>query len=277
MDRTFQGQSLFRKQTDNVMILYSCIAGDIIGSRFEWNNIKQTRFELFAQESRYTDDTVLTIATMQALLNNGSFAENYHKLGNKYIDAGYGRNFLYWLKKRDKSPYNSWGNGSAMRVSPIGWDSRSIEETIEMAKKSAEVTHDHPDGIKGAQAVAASVFLAKKGYSKEQIKSFVENTFSYNLNRTINEIRPNYTFDVSCNGSVPEAIIAFLESANIEDAIRKAVSIGGDSDTIACISGAIAGAFYKDIPNPIVEEVTRRIPQEFIETIEKFEKTIVYG
>jgi ADP-ribosylglycohydrolase len=242
--------------------MIGAIAGDIIGSVFEWNNIKTTEFQLFSPESTFTDDTVLTVAVADVLLNGGDYVTAFKKHGQQYPDCGYGDKFIKWLFGEDTEPYNSWGNGSAMRVSPIGFAFDSVDEVIAEAEKSAAVTHNHPEGIKGAQAIALSILLARTGSSKENIRKEISKIFAYDLDRTLDEIRPTYTFDVSCRGSVPEAIIAFLESNDFEDAIRKAVSIGGDSDTLACITGGIAQAFYREIPSYILENTYSRLPDE---------------
>ena len=238
--------------------IIGAIAGDIIGSSYEFNNVKSLDFELFPKGTYFTDDSVLTAATMDVLLNEGDerdYAEAYRWYGETYPHRGYGERFRAWLNSENPKPYNSWGNGSAMRASPIGWYCRNMDEVLAEARQSAEVTHNHPEGIKGAQAVAAAVFMARTGKKKSEIKDFIAGTFGYNLNRTIDEIRPGYAFDESCQGSVPEAIIAFLESSDYESAVRLAVSIGGDSDTIACIAGSIAEAHYRKIPNHIMEMV----------------------
>ena len=234
---------------------YICgaIAGDIIGSVYEFDNVKSLDFALFHKEAFFTDDSVLTVATMSALLSGSGYTAAYQHFGRAYPHRGYGGHFKRWIYSDDPQPYNSWGNGSAMRVSPVGWYCNSIEEVLAETKRSAEVTHNHPEGIKGAQAVAAAVYLARTGKSKNEIKAFIVDTFGYDLSRTIDQIRPGYTFDVSCQGSVPEAIIAFLESVDFENAVRLAVSIGGDSDTIACITGGIAEAFYQAVPDHIAE------------------------
>jgi ADP-ribosyl-[dinitrogen reductase] hydrolase len=249
--------------------IIGAISGDIIGSVFEWHNVKSLDFELFCPRSTFTDDSVLTIATMNVLMNNMGYTQAYHTFGRNY-KAGYGHSFRSWLFSDNPKPYNSWGNGSAMRVSPVGWFFNSIEDTLLEAKKSAEVTHNHPEGIKGAQATAAAIFLARTGKSKDDIKNFIIENFGYTLNRKIDDIRTGYEFDVSCQGSVPEAIIAFLESTDYENAIRLAVSIGGDSDTIACITGGIAEAFYKNIPDDIIDNVLNILPGELIRIIEEF-------
>jgi len=250
--------------------ILGAIAGDIIGSVYEWKNVKTTDFPLFTSLSDFTDDSVLTLATMNAIVEGTDYVKNYHDFGIKYYNRGYGPSFRDWLLTGDMKPYGSWGNGSAMRVSPIGWAFSTLEEVLDQAKKSAEVTHNHPEGIKGAQAVASAVFLARTGKSKDDIKTYIETTFGYNLHRTIDEIRPTYVFHVSCQKSVPEAIIAFLESTSFENAIRLAVSLGGDSDTIACITGGISEAFYGTVPDDIEETVLRILTPEIIELITRF-------
>ncbi len=246
------------------------VAGDIIGSVYEIKRIKTTVFPLFTEYSTFTDDTVLTIAIADAILNNKPFDKTLHEYGNRYPDRGYGKKFFEWLQSPNPRPYNSWGNGSAMRVSPVGFAYRTIEEVLEKAKKSALPTHNHIEGIKGAQAVAAAVFLAKNGVNKKDIKDYIEKNFGYNLNRKIEEIRPFYSFKVSCQETVPEAIIAFLESSDFESAIRLGISLGGDSDTIGAITGAIASAYYNGVPEYIVNEVEKRLPLEFIKILNKF-------
>jgi ADP-ribosylglycohydrolase len=253
--------------------IIGAIAGDIIGSVFEFNNVKTTNFNLFNKGSCATDDSILTFATMDSLVNKIDFAESYQTYGRKYPDpdyGGYGNRFNMWIYEKNPKPYNSWGNGSAMRVSPIGWAFDTLDEVLLQAQKSAEVTHNHPEGIKGAQAVASAVFLARNGKNKDEIKQYIVKTFGYNLERKIDGIRPEYDFDVSCQGSVPEAIIAFLESTDYENAIRLAVSIGGDSDTIACITGGIAEAFYKIIPDYIIMNASHVIPDELLLILKAF-------
>ncbi|MCG8332034.1 MAG: ADP-ribosylglycohydrolase family protein [Chitinophagales bacterium] len=238
------------------------IIGDIIGSRFEWANVKSKEFELFTKDSRFTDDSVLTLAIANAILEKSSYESNVKAFARNYPFAGYGGNFRKWMVDLIKGPYNSWGNGSAMRVSPIAYAFDSEEEVLAEAEKSASITHNHPEGIKGAQAIALATYLARNGETKESIKKAVSARFSYDLDRTIAAIRPDYKFDVSCQGSVPEAIIAFLESTNFEDAIRTAISIGGDSDTIACMTGAIAEAYYGGVPEEIEKEAIKRLSDE---------------
>ena len=250
--------------------MIGAIAGDVIGSVFEHYAIKSTQFELFSRYSRFTDDTVLTMAIANAIMRKIDYASSLRTFGAKYPQAGYGASFFRWISSSDMKPYNSWGNGSAMRVSPVGFAFESEDEVLKEAKKSAQVTHNHPEGIKGAQAVALAIFLARSGKSKKAIKSEITHRFGYHLDRKIDDIRPHYHFDVSCQGSVPESIIAFLEGENFEDTIRKGVSLGGDSDTIACIAGGIAQAFYRDIPQEIVSNVRKRLPESFLDIIDKF-------
>ncbi len=250
--------------------MLGAIAGDIIGSVYEGHAIKSTKFRLFNRYSRFTDDTVLTVATAYSILKRTDYATSLKGFGCKYPDAGYGGSFYVWMLSCGSKPYNSWGNGSAMRVSPVGFAFDSFDDVLDEAEKSAEVTHNHPEGIKGAQATALSIFLARSGESKEDIREEISDRFDYDLSRSIEDIRPTYHFDVSCQGSVPEAIIAFLDSENYEETIRKGISLGGDSDTIACIAGGIAQAYYKEIPREIISTVREKLPQEFLEIIDEF-------
>ncbi len=250
--------------------MLGAIAGDIIGSVYEWDPIKTTEFALFQDRSTFTDDTVLTAATAEAIMGSLDYARAYKDFGRRYPGRGYGGNFGMWLASEDAGPYNSWGNGSAMRASPIGFAFDSVDEVLAQAKQSAEVTHNHPEGIKGAQAAALAVYLGRTGADLEQIKDEIAGRFDYDLDRTLDEIRPGYQFDVSCQGTVPEAIIAFLESEDFEDAIRKAISLGGDSDTLACITGGIAQAYYKEIPPEIVNEVQNRLSAELLDIVNRF-------
>lgn len=244
--------------------MIGAVIGDMAGSTFEFNNIKTKDFALYAKGSRFTDDTVLTMATLDSLLNAKPFVQSYKKWYRKYPNAGYGKRFIQWAESSSRQPYNSWGNGSAMRVSPIGLYCKTVEQVMDMAKESAETTHNHPEGIKGAQAAAAAVFLAGAGKNKEQIKNFIEDHFGYDLNEPLTSIRRWYKFDVSCQGSIPQAIIAFLEATGFEDAIRNAVSIGGDSDTIACITGAIAEAYFQNIPERLKAETLGRLDGDMV-------------
>ncbi|MBZ0154933.1 MAG: ADP-ribosylglycohydrolase family protein [Alphaproteobacteria bacterium] len=252
--------------------MIGAIAGDIIGSVYELHPIKSTEFPLFSERSTFTDDTVLTIAVADAILHGTEYAHALKEYGRRYPDAGYGEFFQTWLASGTSAPYNSYGNGSAMRVSPVGFAFDTLGAVLEEAKKSAEGTHNHPEGIKGAQATAAAVFLARRGKSKGEIRKHIEETFLYSLDRSLDEIRPVYTFDASCQGSVPEAIISFLESESYEDAVRKAVSLGGDSDTLACIAGGIAQAYYRVLPTEILSAVRRVLPSDLLSVVEEFER-----
>jgi len=254
--------------------IIGAIAGDVFGSIYEWNNIKTTDFDLFNPNCDFTDDTVLTIAVADAIMNNKDFGKTIWEYGNKYPHRGYGGNFRKWLKTTNPQPYNSYGNGSAMRVSPVGFAYNDIETVLQKAEQTAIVSHNHPEGIKGAQAIAAAIFMARKGESKDEIRQYISSKFHYNLDFTIEQIRPTYHFKVTCQGSVPQSIVAFLESTDFENAIRLAISIGGDSDTIACIVGGIAAAFYKEIPEEIEKFVLSKLPDEFVEIINNFEKFI---
>jgi len=251
--------------------MLGAIAGDVIGSVYEHQNIKTVDFPLFSKYCHYTDDTVLTVALAETLLRGSPYVENLKKFYAFYPLAGFGGKFRQWAESESLLPFNSYGNGSAMRVSPVAYYKNDLESVLNEAKKSAEVTHNHPEGIKGAQAVAGAIFLARQGRSKDAIKAVIEEKFGYDLTQTLDEIRPTYGFDVSCQGSVPQALTAFLEGNSFEDTIRKAVSIGGDSDTIACISGSIAEAFFGGVPPEIAKKVyslldlrLARITREFI-------------
>jgi len=258
------------KKDNKDCLILGAVTGDIIGSVYEWHNVKKLDFDLFCDKTKFTDDSVLTLATMDALTHNKSYTQAYQSFGKQYPNRGYGSRFHYWIHAVNPEPYDSWGNGSAMRVSPVGWYANSLDEVMAEARKSAEVSHNHPEGIKGAQATAAAVFMARNGKSKDEIKSFITETFQYNLDRKTDDIRPDYEFDESCEGTVPEAIIAFLESTGFENAIRLAISLGGDSDTLACITGGIAEAYYKSIPEYIVEKVLKILPEELITIVAEF-------
>ena len=248
--------------------MIGAIAGDMIGSPYERYPIKHTNFDPVV--SAFTDDTVLTIAIAYSILNEADIASSLKKLAEKYYNLPYGGGFRRWIRSWDNQPYNSFGNGSAMRVSPVGYAYDSVEEVLHQAKRTAEVTHNHPEGIKGARATALAIYLARIGESKETIRKEITDRFSYDLNRTVDEIRPDYRFDVTCQGSVPESIVAFLDSSNWEDAVKKSISLGGDSDTMACITGGIAQAYYKEIPENIVEDVRNRLPPDLREVLNEF-------
>jgi ADP-ribosyl-[dinitrogen reductase] hydrolase len=257
------------------LLLIGTIAGDMIGAPYErMKAAKLIGMPLFNRRFSFSDDTVMTIATASKLVNNSDYTTEYQRFGRKYPNRGYGGMFMQWIKNDHPEPYNSYGNGSGMRVSPVAYFFETLEEVLAEAEASASVTHNHPEGIKGAQAIAAAVFMARKGHSKAEIKAFIEERFEYNLNRTLDEIRPTYTFDVTCQGSVPEAIIAFLESADFEDCVRLAISIGGDTDTIAAMAGGIAEAFYGGVPSHIYDEVVSRLPEEMIKVLSDFAEKV---
>ena len=250
--------------------MIGAIAGDIIGSVYEHRPIKTKDFPLFDPRCDFTDDTVLTVAIADAILNGTAYVDAVRRVGQSYPGAGYGGSFIRWLHSADAGPYNSWGNGSAMRVSPVGFAFSTEEEVLAQAKATAEITHNHPEGVKGAQATALAVFLARNGNEKETIRSRIATLFGYDMDRTVDAIRSSYSFDVSCQGTVPEAIIAFLESQSYEDAIRNAISLGGDSDTLACIAGGIAEAFYGGVPPGIREKVEELLPPDLWAVAEMF-------
>ena len=260
--------------------MYGAILGDIIGSPFEFDRGDKTKdFKLFSRRSHFTDDSVMTLAVCEALLKVGQDAtvkeiedaviSSMQSWGRRYPHAGYGGYFRRWLTACHPEPYNSFGNGSAMRVSAVGWLYDSLENTRTVAKATANVTHNHPEGIKGAEATASAIFMARNGSSKEEIKKYIENEFHYDLNRTLNEIRPDYHMDETCQKTVPEAIIAFLEAKDFEDAIRNAVSLGGDTDTLGAITGSIAEAYYR-IPEWLMTECRKRINRDMRVVLDDF-------
>ena len=272
------------------------LIGDTIGSIYEFDNIKTTDFPLFSRKSNYTDDSIMTMAVASWLTQTD---RSQAALEEKLVDfamrtpcpmGGYGESFRLWAfcpeRLRDfdgnlfedgkRHPYNSYGNGSAMRASACGWVARTLEEALDLGKRSAEITHNHPEGIKGAQSTAAAIFMARNGSSKEAIRSYITEKYGYNLNRTCNEIRPVYHWESSCQGTVPEAMVAFFDSTDFESAIRLAVSLGGDSDTLACITGGIAEAFYKEIPTPIATGIWSLLPEDFKAILKEMEARTSY-
>jgi len=250
--------------------MIGAIAGDIIGSVYEHNSIKTKDFPLFNPYSRFTGDSVLTVAVAYSILSSTSYKDAIKDIGRRYPDAGYGGTFIKWLLAEDSGPYNSWGNGSAMRVTPVGFAFNNEDEVLKQARLTAEITHNHPEGIKGAEATALAVYLARTGSNKDEIRTQIIGRFKYNLDRTVEEIRKVYSFDISCRGTVPEAIISFLDSDSYEDAIRNAVSLGGDSDTLACITGGIAEAHYGEVPHEIYNKVEETLPSELMFIIKEF-------
>jgi ADP-ribosylglycohydrolase len=252
--------------------MIGAIAGDIAGSIYEFRVRKREDIPIFTKDSFFTDDSVMTIATAEAILHQSSYQEAYRKYGHLYPYAGYGGMFREWLVSDQPKPYNSFGNGSAMRVSAVGWAFDTIDEVLAESEKSAAPTHDHPEGIKGAQATALAILLARQGKKKEEIRSVLTEKFGYDLNRTVESIRPDYQFNETCQQTVPEALIAFFDASDYEDTLRKAISLGGDADTLACIAGSVAEAYYAGIPQVMIEEVVKRLPSDLLEVVEQFRK-----
>ncbi|AFY71841.1 ADP-ribosylation/Crystallin J1 [Thalassoporum mexicanum PCC 7367] len=250
--------------------MLGAIVGDIVGSVYEFDNIKTKQFEFFAPNSFFTDDTVLTVAIADVILNGGNYTDSIKKYYQLYPHESYGARFHAWASSTNSQPYNSWGNGSAMRVSPVGFAFNDLETVLKVAEESATVTHNHPEGIKGAQATAAAIFLARTGKPKADIKTYIETTFGYDLSRSLAQIRPVYEFNESCQETVPEAIVAFLESTDFEDAIRNAISLGGDSDTLACITGGIAEAFYAGVPELIATQALAKLDDRLLQVTKAF-------
>lgn len=258
-----------------IYTMIGSIIGDIAGSIYEFDNIKTKDFPLFSKRSTYTDDSILTVATADWLLHGGKAAEYYSKWGNAYPNpmGAYGSGFLAWLRRAktgDYAPYGSCGNGSAMRVGPVGWAFNTEEEVLAKAKESAECTHNHPEGVIGAQAVALCILMARRGVEKADIRCEIENIFGYDLVFTCDEIRDSYGWGGTCQDSVPQAIVAFIDGENFEDCIRNAISIGGDSDTIACITGSIAEAYF-GVPDDIRQEAMSRLPEDMKQVVRDFE------
>ena len=261
--------------------MYGVILGDMIGAPYEFDRGNKTKnFPLFSRGTEFTDDSVITIAVADALMDTigrtdddirAAVIRSMQKWGRRYPEAGYGCMFYNWLRQRDPKPYGSFGNGSAMRVSSTGWLFDTLEETRKMARLTAEVTHNHPEGIKGAEATASAIFIARNGSAKEEIREYIVTEFGYDLSRTCEEIRPGYHHVETCQQTVPEAITAFLEGTCFEDVIRTAVSLGGDCDTLTCIAGAIAEAFY-GVPEDMKAECRKRLPKDMLEVLERFEE-----
>ena len=261
--------------------MIGAILGDMIGSPYEFDRGGKTKdFPLFSAGSMFTDDTVMTIAVAEALMTGGTEAQlrkqlvsSMQKWGHRYPDAGYGLRFCLWLEATDPQPYNSWGNGSAMRVSPAAWLYDDLTTVRKIARLTAEVTHNHPEGIKGAEATAAAIFLGRTGHTKAEIKAYLETEFHYDLSRSCDEIRPAYRHVESCQETVPEALTAFLEGESFEDVIRTAVSLGGDCDTLTCIAGSVAEGFY-GVPEDLVQEARSRLSDDLLEIADQFSRRI---
>lgn len=260
--------------------MIGAILGDIVGSIYEFDNIKTKEFELFDRECMFTDDSVMTVAIAEALMqydciNKDNIEEfkqdlitTMHRIGEKYPDCGYGGHFLMWIIRNKREAYNSFGNGSAMRVSPVGWYAKSLSEAEFIAKATAEISHNHPEGIKGAVATAGAVFLARTGATMDEIRQYISGY--YTIDFTIDEIRPTYDYDITCQGTVPQAMQAFFESTSFEDAIRNVISIGGDSDTLAAVTGAVAEAYY-GIPDDMKETALSYLDDRLLYITERFE------
>lgn len=250
--------------------MLGAIAGDIIGSVHEFEGKKTRDFPLFVDDSRFTDDTVLTVAVADCLLTGSSYVHKFHEYTLAYPNRCYGAGFWHWVQSGSREPYNSWGNGAAMRVSPVGFAFDTLDDVLREARRSAEVTHNHPEGVRGAQATAAAIFLARQGESRERIRAAIQDRFGYDLSRSVDSIRPNYSFNESCQGTVPEAICAFLGSTDYEDTIRLAISLGGDADTLACIAGGIAEAYYGGVPTNIATQALARLDGDLRGTVVRF-------
>jgi len=252
--------------------MIGALTGDIVGSVYEWANIKTKDFPLFTDRCFFTDDSILTIALADTILTGTPYVENLKAFYRWYPGGDYGGGFHQWARSNDSKPYNSWGNGAAMRVSPVGYAFDNLDTVLAKAEEYTALTHSHPEGIKGGQSVAAAIFLARHGKSKQEIRQYIETQFGYDLSQHVDEIRPTSSFDESSQGTVPQAIRAFLDSTDFEDAIRTAISLGGDSDTLACITGGIAQAFYRKVPPAIQKSVYRvlddrlgRITRQFMQ------------
>jgi len=250
--------------------MLGAIAGDIIGSAWERTGEKRLDFPLFTASSRFTDDTVMTVAIAHALLDGRDYAEAMRDYGGRYPYAGYRLRFARWVRDPTIGPYGSFGNGAAMRVTPVAYAARSVEQVLEEASRSAAPTHNSREGTAGAQATALAVFLARTGEEKQTIRGEIARRFGYDLSRSVDEIRPHYHLDMRAERSVPESIICFLDADSFEGSVRNAVSLGGDTDTMACIAGAIAEAYFGAVPEPIEREVENRLPAEFLQVVERF-------
>ncbi|HEY2823533.1 MAG TPA: ADP-ribosylglycohydrolase family protein [Candidatus Acidoferrum sp.] len=252
--------------------MIGAIAGDIIGSVYEWDNIKTKQFDLFSPKCFFTDDTVLTVALAESILTGADYSLLMRAYYRRYPGAGYGNFFHRWAMTPEGQPYNSWGNGAAMRISAVGFAYNTLDEVLNQAAEYTALTHNHSEGLKGAQATAAAIFLARAGSTKADIKEYTTKTFGYDLSQSVDEIRPTYEFNESCQRTVPQAIVCFLESTSFEDAIRNAISLGGDSDTLACITGGIAQAAY-GVPAVIAEQATSILDDELKDVTARFMST----
>jgi len=254
--------------------MLGAITGDIVGSRFEWNNIKRTDFDLFHPACRFTDDTIHTVAVARALLHDRGYVHELKDAYRSYPEAGYGKRFSAWAASDQTAAYNSYGNGSAMRVSPVAWFYPELSSVLAAAEQSAAVTHNHPEGIRGARSVAGAIFKARNGATRDELHTWISDCCGYDLNLSCNQLRPDYTFDVTCQGTIGPAVTAFLESRSFEESVRLAVSLGGDSDTIACITGSISEAFYGSVPATIAEQAWGYLDQELQQVVSDFYRAI---
>jgi len=250
--------------------MLGAIAGDVIGSVHEHTGTKSADFSLFVPGSRFTDDTVLAVAVADCLLNGLNYVDAFHEYFLAYPNAGCGLRFYHWASAGRRDPYNSYGNGSAMRVPAVGYAFASLDEVLAEAARSAAVTHNHPEGVKGAQATAAAVFMARRGETKCRMKDSLQEMFGYDLSVSVDELRPTYEFDESCQGTVPAALMAFFESHDYEDAVRKAISLGGDADTLACIAGAVAEAHYGGVPPHIARPAREALDDRLRKVVGQF-------
>ena len=250
--------------------MLGAIAGDVIGSVREFLGPCREDFDLFAPRCRPTDDSVLTVAVAETVLDGGDFAEALRRWGRRYPGGGYGLRFGEWLRDDGAGPYHSYGNGSAMRVAPIGWAFGSLAVVLAEAERSAVVSHDHPEGVKGAQSVAAAIFVARNGGSRDEVRALFESRFGYNCSTPLETLRARHTFDETCQRTVPVAATIALASVSVEDAIRKAVSLGGDADTLGCIAGSIAEALHGGVPRALADAVRARLPADMLEVTERF-------
>ena len=264
--------------------MFGAIIGDTVGSIYEFHNTKDYDFQLLSVRSNFTDDSIMTVAVADWLLHcpeldTGKLAQIFRLYGRNYSCpmGGYGYGFKKWLQDETLGPYNSWGNGSAMRASAVGWMFDTVEETERVASLTASVTHNHPEGIKGAQATAAAIFMARTGKSKAEIKDYISTRFQYDLDRDYSALHETYKWESSCQGTVPEAIIAFLNSKDFTDSIRLSVSLGGDSDTLTCINGGIAEAYYKEIPHELARRVMSLLPEDFQSVLRQLRAASAYG
>jgi len=257
--------------------MLGAIAGDVIGSVHEWAGTKTKVFDILAPQSTFTDDSVLSVAVAEWILEGKDLVDLLQRYTRDFPGRGFGGMFYRWARSESREPYGSYGNGSAMRVSPVGFAFDTLEDVLTRSEQSAVVTHSHPEGVRGAQATAAAIFHARRGHTKEQIRDSLEARFGYNLHTRLDDIRPTYGFDETCQGTVPQAIVAFLESTSFEDAIRNAISLGGDADTLACITGGIAEAYYGGVPQELAGRVKGLLDKRLLSVVDRFQERFGLG